>query len=532
MQMTVLSRRTAFALGMLVLGAISGCSGGKPSQADEPDAAAPPMGGLQPVSLRQPETASGREAVLHVTKAEAEKPRTGDDWPVFLGPTGFGISKETGLLDKWPAAGPPMIWEKKVGSGYSAPSILGNRLVLHQRIGKEEVVECMRADTGKSLWEYKYPSSFTDPYGYSNGPRCSPLLAGDRCYTFGAEGKLLCLDLKTGKKIWLRDCLAEFDLKDKESGKPNWFFGVGCTPILEEGLIIALVGGQPNSGVVAFDAKTGKTVWQSVGKSTWDGAGTDDPNEPKYKWTGSEKIVSYSSPIAATIHGKRHVLCLTRQGLVSLNPKDGGLRFKHWFRPRAYESVNAARPLVIGDRIFLSAAYKQGSVLLQVAKDGNSVKVLWRKRKNLLTHWSTAIHVDGFIYGFSGRHEREGSFRCVDAGTGRVVWTTSGFGGSIDDLGQNPMTGEIVDKKTGKVVPWPFFGRGSMMKVGDKFIVLGERGTLSLVKINPKTFEEISRASCKQIAWPAWAAPVLSRKRLYLRDGNSLICLDLARKSE
>jgi len=517
---------------MLALGLVAGCSGGKPTRADDADAKSPELGSLQPVSLRQPEMTEGREAVLHVPKAEAEKPRQGDDWPVFLGPGGFGVSNETGLLDKWPAAGPPMIWEKKVGSGYSAPSIRGNRLVLHHRIGGDEIVECMRADTGEMLWEYKYPSTFSDPFGYSNGPRCSPLLTADRCYTFGAEGKLLCLDLKTGTKTWLRDCYADFDLKDKDSGKPNWFFGIGCTPILEGGLIIALVGGQPDSGVVAFDAKTGKTVWQNVGKSTWDGAETDDPDEPKYKWTGREQVVSYSSPIAATIHGKRHVLCLTRQGLVSLNPKDGSVWFKHWFRPKAFESVNAARPLVIGDKIFLSAAYRQGSVLLQVSKDGKSVEVLWRNRRNLLTHWSTAIHADGFIYGFSGRHEREGSFRCLDAKTGRVVWQTSGYEGSIDDLGQNPMTGEIVDKKTGKVIPWPFFGRGAKIKAGDQFIVLGERGTLSLVKVNPKKFEEISRASLKQIGWPVWAAPVLSRKRLYLRDENSLICLDVAGKAE
>lgn len=513
-------------LGTILLGLSAGCSGAIEGQAVEPDVRGD---GFQPVNATDDEKTNSRAVVLHVTKAEAEKPRTGDDWPMFLGPTGFGVSKETGLLDKWPEAGPPMIWEKKVGSGYSAPSVRGNRLVLHQRIGKQEVVECMRADTGESLWEFKYPSSFVDPYGYSNGPRCSPLLTKDRCYTFGAEAKLLCLDLKTGEKIWLRDCLAEFNLRNEETGKPNWFFGVGCTPILEGGLIIALVGGQPDSGVVAFDAKTGKTVWHSVGKPTWDGAKTDDPAQPKYKWTGSEQIVSYSSPIAATIHGQRHVLCLTRQGLVSLNPKDGSLRFKHWFRPRAYESVNAARPVVIGDKIFLSAAYRLGSVLLQVAKDGKSCKVLWRNRRNLLTHWSTAIHVDGYIYGFSGRHEREGSFRCVDAKTGRVVWTTSGYEGSVENLGQNPMTGEIVDKKSGKVIPWPFFGRGSKIRVGDKFIVLGERGTLSLVKVNPKKFEEIARTSYKQLSWPVWAAPVLSRKRLYLRDEDSLICLDVAR---
>ena len=144
----------------------------------------------------------------------------------------------------------------------------------------------------------------------------------------------------------------------------------GCTPILEGDLLIVLVGGQPNSGVVAFRADTGDTVWQSVGKDTWDGIETDWPTEPKYRWTGDEMVVSYSSPIAATIHGKRQILCLMRQGLVSVDPADGHVNFKYWFCSRDYESVTAARPVVIDDKIFISAAYKVGSALLQVEPSG------------------------------------------------------------------------------------------------------------------------------------------------------------------
>lgn len=482
--------------------------------------------GLSCGSGASKDEAAAEDAVLHVPRTEAEKTRKGEDWPRFLGNSKYGVSKETGLLKKWPEKGPPVIWSKKVGSGYSAPSIRGNKLVLHHREGDQEIVECMKADTGDSLWTVKYATTYRDPYGYSNGPRCSPLLTKDRCFTFGAQGMLTCINLKTGKEIWRRDCRKHFKLT-KDDGSPNWFFGIGCSPILEGDKLIALVGGQPNAGVVAFDAKTGKVHWQRVGKETWDGAKTDDPNEPKYKWTGNEQVVSYSSPIAVTIHGKRHVLCLLRHGLVSLNPKDGSQRFKFWFKARSYESVNAARPLVVGDKILLSAAYRKGSVLLQVGKDGKSVKQLWENKRNLLTHWSTPIHVDGYVYGFSGRHEREGSFRCLDLKTGKVLWRTSGFEGSIEDLAQDPTTGAIIDKKTKKPIPWPFYGRASKIQVGDQFIVLGERGTLAQVKVNPKKFEEISRASYKQISWPAWAAPVLSRKRLYLRDENSLICLDL-----
>jgi len=111
------------------------------------------------------------------------------DWPQFLGPHRDGTSDETGLLDRWPSNGVPVVWEKKIGTGYSAPSVRCERLVLHHRVGGEEIVECFDAGTGKALWRHGYPSQFIDPYGYNNGPRCTPLLTTERCYTFGAEGQ-------------------------------------------------------------------------------------------------------------------------------------------------------------------------------------------------------------------------------------------------------------------------------------------------------------------------------------------------------
>jgi len=266
-----------------------------------------------------------------------------DDWPQFLGPRANGISDETGLLDKWPAHGPPLVWEKSIGTGYGAPSVLGLRLVLHHRLADEEVVECFAADTGKSLWRFGYSSHFIDPYGYNNGPRATPLLTSNLCYTFGAEGKLTCLDLQTGKLVWQRDTATDFKV-------PEAFFGVGSTPILEDGLLIVMVGGQPNSGVVAFDARTGQTVWESVGEANWEGKPmTGWPGVPLVHWKSWDKQASYSTPVAATIHGRRQVLCLTRQGLVSLDPKTGAVNFSFWFRSPVNDSVNAMSPLVVDD---------------------------------------------------------------------------------------------------------------------------------------------------------------------------------------
>jgi outer membrane protein assembly factor BamB len=397
-----------------------------------------------------------------------------------------------------------LVWEKAVGTGYGAPSILGQKLVLHHRIGNEEVVECFAADAGKSLWRFGYPSHFIDPYGYNNGPRCTPLLTSNFCYTFGAEGKLTCLELQTGKLVWQRDTAVDFKV-------PEAFFGVGSTPILEGGLLIVMVGGQPNSGLVAFDPRSGATVWQSVGEANWQGvAMTGWPGEPRVRWKSGDKQASYSTPVAATIHGRREVLCLTRQGLVSLDPRTGAVNFSFWFCSTVNESVNAMCPVVADDLIFISAAYyKIGSVLLREKPDGKSVEEVWRGDA-LELHWTTPILLDGYLYAFSGRNEPDARMRCVELRTGKVTW----------DLDES----------------WPahsartpgVYGRASSILADGKLITLGEGGLLGLFKPNPVQPEEIGHFQVPQLHYPCWAAPVLSRKKLYLRDEDRLVCLEMA----
>lgn len=442
-----------------------------------------------------------------------------EDWPWFLGPRHDGTSAETDILLEWPENGPGVLWKESIGTGYSAPSVLGDKVVIHHRQQDREIVSCRFVSDGSVVWQHDYESEFSDPYGYNNGPRCSPVLTDERCFTLGAEGMLCCTDMKSGKVIWQHDLRAEFDL-------PDWFFGVGCSPVLDADRLIVPVGGQPNSGIVAFAIADGRKLWEAVGRKTWDGV-TDIHTEKPHEWTGSEMVISYSSPIIATIHNQKHLLCLVRQGLVSLDPATGHENFHYWFRPKVHESVNAARPVVIGDRIFLSAAYRLGSALLKVNEDGTSYAEVWKDSDNMLAHWSTPIHVDGYLYGFSGRHENEGELRCIRLSDGKVMWQTVGFTGDVRDLARDRTTGKIMDKNTNKPVPFPYYGRGSLIRVGNRFIVLGERGTLAVVHVNPQEFREDCRASFDEIHYPAWAAPVLSAGRLYLRSEDWLLCLDL-----
>lgn len=428
----------------------------------------------------------------------------GEDWPQFLGPRANGTSLETGLLEKWPKEGPPMLWEKAIGSGYSAPSVRENLLILHHRLRDEEIVQAMDAVTGREIWKYAYPSMYIDPYGYNNGPRCTPLLTSNRCYTFGAEGKLLCLDLATGKRVWQRDTAKDWVI-------PPAFFGVGSTPILEQNLLLVMVGGQPNSGMVAFDPESGKTVWESVGAKNWEGVPmTGWPGERTVRWEKWEKQASYSTPVAATVNGQRQIFCLMRQGLVSLDPKSGEVHSSFWFRAQVPESVNAANPVVIDDTVLLSAAYYRiGSVLLKPSPDNKSFTQLWRSPV-LEIHWNTPIYRDGYLYAFSGRNEPDAHFRCVELKTGKLMWDRD-------------------EKWPGHAPRSLTYGRGSAILAEEKLIVLGETGILGLFKATPEKDEEISRFQVPSLNYPCWAGPILSRKKLYLRSEKQLVCYRLAR---
>jgi outer membrane protein assembly factor BamB len=427
----------------------------------------------------------------------------GSDWPRLLGPDANGVSPETGLLASWPASGPPIAWQKNIGTGYSAPSIRGQQLILHHRLRQEEIVECLDAASGSPRWRYAYPTAYTDPYGYNNGPRCTPLLTSNRCYTFGAEGKLVCLDLATGKLIWQRNTAEDWQV-------PQAFFGVGSSPLLEQDRLIVMVGGQTNAGVVALDPQTGRTLWESVGEKNWKGTPmTGWPGERTVVWKPWDKQASYATPVAATVHGRRQVFALMRQGLVALDPQTGEVAFDYWFRAQVEESVNAANPIVVDDLVFISAAYyRVGSVCLRTLPDGKSYEPVWRSTV-LELHWNTPIYHQGYLYGFSGRNEPDARFRCVELKTGKLMWER-------DESWQHTTNTPQV------------YGRGSAILSDGKLIVLGEGGILGLFKVNPAKAEEISRFQVPGLHYPCWAAPVLSRKQLYLRSEDRLICFNLA----
>jgi outer membrane protein assembly factor BamB len=392
-------------------------------------------------------------------------PAPGADWPQFRGPSRDGTSTEKGLLAAWPEKGPPLLWDREVGEGYSGPVVAGDRLILFHRVDDKEVVQCLDAASGKEGWKYSYATAYKDDFRKGDGPRSTPVIAGKRVYTLGAAGMLTCLDLESGKKVWARPLHEDYRVNKN-------FFGVGTTPLVEGGLVLVNVGAR-GAGIVAFASDTGKAVW----KATDQGA-------------------SYASPVAATMGGVRHALFFTRDGVVSLDPKSGKVRFQKRWRARFAASVNAATPVVVEDHVFVTASYDTGALLLKVGKD--SAREVWSNDESLSSHYETSVYHNGFLYGCDGRQESGARLRCVDFKTGKVRWTKEGF------------------------------GCGSMILADGKLIILSEAGELVLVEPSPAAYREKARSAV--LNGPCRAPIALANGRLYLRDHKKLICLTLKKK--
>ena len=245
------------------------------------------------------------------------------------------------------------------------------------------------------------------------------------------------------------------------------------------------------------------------------------PGERTIQWNiadpAFQKQASYCSPVLATIHGKRHVLCCTRQGLLSLDPETGKRHFAFWFRARQDSSVNAMTPIVENDCVLISSAYfRNGSVLLRVRPDGAAVDEVWRGTQ-LEMHWSRPVLEGGRLFAFSGRNEPDARFRCVDWADGTLRW---------DRFEGWPNAGHSKLRE-GEKAP-EFYGRGSLILADKKLVALGEAGRLGLFETDPGKVVEIGQWQVPGLSYPCWTGPVLANRKLYLRDEGLLLCLDWA----
>jgi outer membrane protein assembly factor BamB len=388
------------------------------------------------------------------------------DWPQILGPHRDGRGEGESLADSWPAGGPKVLWERPVGRGYAGVAVVGERGVLFHRIENEELVQAFDVRAGNFSWKFAMPTSYVSGISPDDGPRCVPVIHGDRVIAFGVQGNLACLRLADGAKIWSVDTHAEF-----RAGEG--YFGAGSSPIVEGDKVIVNVGGaKTDAGIVAFSLENGQVLWKAT-----------------------REDASYSSPVAVTVHGVRHLIVETRLKAVSLNPENGSIRFEVPFGMRG-PTVNGANPTVLGDRLFLTASYGVGAVFAKIGD--TSVEKLWDSNDLISTQYATCIADGGLLYGLHGRDDQgQASLRCIDPDKQKIIWQK-------DD-----------------------FGYATLLLADGKLLVQKTDGTFVLVKASPTQYTEL--ASAQIFNTKTFALPALASGRLYARDDRTLKCLDLRR---
>jgi outer membrane protein assembly factor BamB len=431
----------------------------------------------------------------------------GVDWPDFLGPERNSRSPETGINTDWTAHPPRIVWQCQLGASYSSPSISRGRLFHFDRHGDVHRLTCRNSETGAELWTYELPADFEDMLGYNNGPRATPVIDGGRVYVMSPEGRLHCVSVLDGKRLWAVDT-------EKEFGVVKNFFGVGSTPVVSRDLLIANIGGSPEGSPPDVYAAGGRLEGNGTGVVAF------DKLTGKVRWKAADELASYASPVIADINGQPRCFVFARGGLMKLDPASGKLDFHFPWRAAKLESVNASSPVVVGDEVFISESYGPGSALLNVAeslRDSNSdrtgYKLVWqddprRRDKSMELHWNTAVFHEGHLYGSSGQHGGSAELRCIEWSTGKVKWSE------------------------------PRLTRSSLLYVDGHFVCLSEDGSLRLLKATPERFEQIAEFTPRDadgeplLTYPAWAAPVLAHGLLYVRGSDRLVCLELMLPAE
>lgn len=382
------------------------------------------------------------------------------DWPQWRGPRRDGISHETGWTAEWPETGPPKLWERQVGKGLATVAVADGRLyTMGKSKDNREIVWCLDAATGKVLWQHGWPC--TRRFAY-DGPAATPTVDDGRVFAHGRAGELACLDAKTGKVVWRKNVREEFKLPKQ---RPD--YGNSCSPLALGRLLIVEVGGQDGM-VAALDKASGETVWKAV--------------------EGGQ--LAYSSPVAFELNGEKRLAVFHALGLGVLDPANGKELWRYpW---KTYDRCSVATPVVVGDKVLISAAYSAGAALVQIGND----KAVW-KTKELQCHHATPVLWKGCLYGFHGGNSSPGHLRCLDLATGEVRWSRKGM------------------------------GKGTLLLADGKLIVLSQKGELLVAPASPEGFEPVSRA--KILSGLCWTVPVLSARRLYCRNHpGRLMCLDLS----
>ena len=393
------------------------------------------------------------------------------DWPQILGPHRSGIADpDEQLADTWPAAGPQEVWRRPVGSGYAGVSVVDGKAFLFHRIDDQEITEALDAATGEGIWKTNHSTRFRPQVGGGDGPLCTPTVSNNKVITFGTQGMLTCLNAQTGKILWQHRTHEEFDAGEG-------YFGSGSSPLVIDNHVVVNVGGRNGAGVAGFDLATGTVVWKT----------TDEPS-------------SYAAPSSVMLGKQQHVVVITRYQCLLIDPRNGAIGWSFPFGMRG-PTVNAATPITWrdqanGHRLLVTASYGIGSVCATFTK--TEVTPQWSGTDSLASQYCTPILRKGHLYCIDGRDDGPpGAMTCIDITTGKAVWREENF------------------------------GYGNLLAADNKVLAVKTNGDIALLNVSPQGMTVLGQS--QPLPGTIRALPTLAQGRLFVRNDDTLVCLDISR---
>jgi outer membrane protein assembly factor BamB len=391
-------------------------------------------------------------------------------WPFLRGPDFDGRSAELRLADDWPSTGPPVLWTRTLGQGYSAFVAAEDRILTQYQSLAGQFVICLNADTGETIWEYRYDWPY-EVGGVYPGPRATPTINGRRIYFAAPSGLVGCLSWD-GKPEW------QVATREKFGGK-GADFGYSCSPTVDDGVVLLPVGGV-GAAMVALDALDGSTCWQS-----------------------GDDAASYMPALPVTVEGHRQVIGYFENSLCGFDRDDGRLLWRRE-QSQGYDE-HAAWPVYVEPHLWISAPFRWGSTLLRLSGgEPAAAAEIWHS--NLLSNdIFSSVCSDGALYGFDLKDVQaklhrpsRGVFRCLDLETGAPHWESDAT------------------------------GHANVLIADGKLILFNDKGELILARANPDRYEELARASVLA-GEICWTPPALDRGRLYVRNQRRAVCVYIGR---
>jgi outer membrane protein assembly factor BamB len=434
-------------------------------------------------------------ALVAITIVPLVAPARGDDWPQWMGPGRDNVWREAGIVERFPAGGPQVLWRMPIAGGYAGAAVAGGRVFVTDYVtdadvkvanferkastGRERVL-CLDEATGAMLWKHEYPVTYT--IAYPAGPRCTPTVHDGRVYTLGAEGDLLCFEAATGKVAWSRDLKKDYSTKAA-------LWGWASHPLVDGDRLICVVGTDV-AHAAAFDLATGTEIWR----------------------TGSAPEQGYVPPSIIEAAGVRQLVLAKPDGVYAVEPESGKLL---WETP--YNADNGSiimTPVRVGDHLYIGG-YQGKNLMLKLKADVPGVDVVWRNKPK---QGISAVNVqpfaaDGLVYGF---HE-SGELRAMRVPDGDFAWKGTG------PLGERPQGSGTA-----------FLTKHDDGTAGNRFFLFTETGDLVIAKLTPQGYEELSRAHLLEPTNNAfgrevvWCAPAYATKSIIVRNDAEIVRVSLA----